>query len=158
MTDEKVGEPRIEEEKKQHAPKQSTKVRVRSIQQELSNRAEGQVDIGFRRLFDHDANLQLSPGLRDVGARQKRIKQRSDDIRNNRDSAHRCREVGYETSHPSEFDSFVDFAIDDDLSEGDTNIDLMNDNLMRDEQTGEIRVDASRGKLKVSNGKKALKY
>ena len=100
MTDEQVGEPRIEEEKKQHAPKQSTKVRVRSIQQELNNMAEDQVDTGFRGLFDREGNLQPSHGLRDVGARQKRIKQKPDDISTNQDSANRCKEVGHETSHP----------------------------------------------------------
>ena len=49
--------------------------------------------------------------------------------------------------------NFVDFPIDDELSEGETNIDLRNNNLMRDERTGEIREDASRGKLKVSKTK-----
>ena len=45
--------------------------------------------------------------------------------------------------------NFVDFAIDDDTSEGDTNIDMKNNKPIKDENTGKFRIDASRGKLIV---------
>ena len=50
-------------------------------------------------------------------------------------------------------DQFVDFDIDDGLSEGETNLDFHNDMLMKDEATREVRVEASRSKL-VSNKKR----
>ena len=42
---------------------------------------------------------------------------------------------------------FVDFAIDDGLSEGEINHDFRNDSLMKDLVTGETRIDASRNKM-----------
>ena len=48
---------------------------------------------------------------------------------------------------------FVDFDIDDGISEGETNLDFHNDRLMKDEHTNKVRADASRGKL-AGNKKK----
>ena len=46
---------------------------------------------------------------------------------------------------------FVEFDIYDELSEGEINLDLHNDRLMKDEDenTFEIRTEASRGKLAI---------
>ena len=48
-------------------------------------------------------------------------------------------------SHVS--DEFVDYAIDDGISDGETNLNFRNDELMRDKNTNEVRVEASRSKL-----------
>ena len=54
-------------------------------------------------------------------------------------------------------DGFVDFDIDDEISEGETDLNFNNDNFMRVEQTNDIRVDASRGKLN-SDKKRVVFY
>ena len=46
---------------------------------------------------------------------------------------------------------FVEFEIDLDISEGNTDLDLRNDTLMRDLNTQEVRLEASRNKLKDKN-------
>ena len=50
---------------------------------------------------------------------------------------------------------FIDFEIDAGISEGETLLDLHNEKLMVDEETNEVRVDASRGKL-AANKKKVV--
>ena len=42
---------------------------------------------------------------------------------------------------------FIDYAIDDGISDGETNLNFRNDELMRDKNTNEIRFEASRSKL-----------